>query len=149
MFLALAKGQEDLKALILKDKKKKTKKPVGVLNMGRRFRGLAKRAIDFTTLSNEGDNQEEKPKEEDNNPRTDEEEADYSKEHYPPTDDKYKKLEDRLNAMEIQRVPGLDFEELGLVSEVVILQKFKVLVFAKYDGVSCPKLYLRSYARKI
>ena len=56
MFLALAKGQEDLKALILKDnKKKKTKKPVGVLNMGRRFRGSVNRAIDFATPSNEGD----------------------------------------------------------------------------------------------
>ena len=27
--------------------------------------------------------------------------------------------------------------------------KFKVHVFSKYDGVSCPKLYLRSYVRKI
>ena len=33
MFQALAKGQEDLKTLILIDKKKKTKKLVGVLNM--------------------------------------------------------------------------------------------------------------------
>ena len=48
--------------------------------MGRRFRGPVKRALDFTTPSNEGDNQEEKPKEEDNNPGTDEEEADYSEE---------------------------------------------------------------------
>ena len=51
--------------------------------------------------------------------------------------------------MEIQRVPGLDFKELGLVSGVVIPQKFKVPAFAKYDGVSCPKLHLRSYVRKI
>ena len=51
--------------------------------------------------------------------------------------------------MEIQRVPGLGFEELGLISGVVIPQKFKVPTFAKYDGVSCPKLHLRSYARKI
>ena len=51
--------------------------------------------------------------------------------------------------MEIQRIPGLDFEELGLVSGVVILKKFKAPVFAKYDGVSCPKLHLRSYVRKI
>ena len=35
MFLSLAKGQEDLKTLILKEKKKKKK--VGILNMGRRF----------------------------------------------------------------------------------------------------------------
>ena len=51
--------------------------------------------------------------------------------------------------MEIQRVPVLDFEELGLVFGVVIPQKFKALVFTKYDGVSCPKLHLRSYVRKI
>ena len=63
--------------------------------------------------------------------------------------EKYKQLEDRLNAMEIQKVPGLDFEELGLVSGVVIPQKFKVPVFTKYDGVSCPKMHLRSYVRKI
>ena len=36
--------------------------------------------------------------------------------------------------MEIQKAPGLDFEELGLVSRVVIPQKFKVSVFPKYDG---------------
>ena len=51
--------------------------------------------------------------------------------------------------MEVQRIPGLDFEELGLVSGVVIPQKFKAPVFAKYDGVSCPKFHLRSYVRKI
>ena len=37
MFITLEKGQEDLKALILKEKKKK--KPAGILNMGRRFKG--------------------------------------------------------------------------------------------------------------
>ena len=51
--------------------------------------------------------------------------------------------------MEIQKVPGLDFEELGLVSGIVIPPKFKVPLFAKYDGVSCPKMHLRSYVRKI
>ena len=51
--------------------------------------------------------------------------------------------------MEIQKVPRLDFEELGLVSGIVITPKFKAPVFAKYDGVSCPKMHLRSYVRKI
>ena len=77
--------------------------------MERRFRGKAKQALDFTTLSNEGENQEEKPTEENNNPGIDEEEDDYSEEQYPPADDKYKQLEDCLNAIEIQQVPGLDF----------------------------------------
>ena len=39
---------------------------------------------------------------------------------YPPSEDRYKQLEDRLSAMEVQRIPGLDLEELGLVSGVVI-----------------------------
>ena len=43
MFVTLAKGQKDLKALILKEKeKKKKKKRVGALNMGRRFGGTLK-----------------------------------------------------------------------------------------------------------
>ena len=51
--------------------------------------------------------------------------------------------------MEIQKILGLDFGELGLVSGVVIPHKFKAPVFDKYDGVSYPKLHLRSYVRKI
>ena len=34
-----------------------------------------------------------------------EEEPDYYEEQYPPADDKYKQLEDLLNAMETQRYP--------------------------------------------
>ena len=51
--------------------------------------------------------------------------------------------------MEIQKVPGLEFEDLGLSSGVVIPHKFKAPAFAKYDGASCPKLHLRSYIRRI
>ena len=101
MFLALAKRQEDLKALMIKDKKKKAKKPVGVSNLGRRFRGPAKRTLDFATSSDEGDNQEGKNKEGNDNPESEEEEVDYSKEQYPPADDEYKQLKDRLNATKI------------------------------------------------
>ena len=79
----------------------------------------------------------------------DEEEEDYLDEQYPPAGEKYKLLEERLKAMEIQKVPGLNFEELGLVSGVVIPPKFKTPTFSKYDGVSFPKLHLRSYVRKI
>ena len=63
-----------------------------------------------------------------------EEDEDYSEQQYPPADDKYKNFEERLAAMEIQRVLGLDFEELGLVSGIVIPPKFKVPLFAKYNG---------------
>ena len=119
------------------------------MNLGRRFKGPARRTLDFATSSGEGDNQEGKNKEGNDNLESEEDEADYSEEQYLPADNKYKQLEDHLNDMEIQRVPGLDFEELGLVIGVVIPQKFKVPTFAKYDGVSCPKLHLRSHVRKI
>ena len=46
-------------------------------------------------------------------------------------------------------MPGLDFGDLGFVPGVVISHNLKVHVFAKYDGVSCPKLHLRSYVCKI
>ena len=51
--------------------------------------------------------------------------------------------------MEVQKVPGLDFTDLGISSGVGIPHKFKAPVFAKYDRVSCPKLHLQSYVRKI
>ena len=51
--------------------------------------------------------------------------------------------------MEIQAVSSLDFGDLGLVPGVAIPPTFKIPVFSKYDGLSCPKLHLRSYVRKI
>ena len=57
MFLALAKGQEDLK-ILLKDKKKNSKKSVGVLNLGRRLKEPLKGALDLPTPSNTGDRNE-------------------------------------------------------------------------------------------
>ena len=94
------------------------------------------------TPSKGGDNQEEEIREEESSPKESDDDSDYDEEQYPPTDEKYKQLEDHLNAMEVQKLRGLDFEELGLVFGVVIPQKFKVTVFAKYDGVSCPKMHL-------
>ena len=119
--------------------------------MGRRFHGKTRRTLDFAMTSGERDNQDGKGKEiiVPSESEEEEEEEDYSEEQYPPADDKYKHLEEQLSAMEIQKVPGLDFEELGLVSGIVIPPKFKAPVFAKYDGVSCPKMHLRSYVRKI
>ena len=49
MFLNLAKGQEELKALI--NEKKKTNKPIRILNTGRKFRGPVKWAQDLDILS--------------------------------------------------------------------------------------------------
>ena len=141
LLMTLAKGQEELKTLLAEERKKKTKKVTGVLNMGRRFQGQTRRTLNFATTSGEGEGKGKEtavPSESEE----EEEEEDYSKEQYPPADDKYRHLEKRLSAMEIQKVPGLDFEELGLVSGIVIPPKFKVPIFAKYDGVSCPKMHI-------
>ena len=95
-FLTLAKGQEELKTLMVEEKKKKTEKITGVLNMGRRFQGQARRTLDFATSSSEKDNQDGKGKEAVVQPDSEEEEEeeDYSEEQYPPVDDKYKHLEE-------------------------------------------------------
>src|SRR4051812_1734506 len=126
LILNLSKGQDEMKALLTK-KEKKTKKPKGVINLGRRFKGRPKRAEeagipkdekeeeegdDFSVKNNQGshvgsDGQEEE--EEDEYPQ----DEDYA-------DEKYRLLEERVRSVEIQKVPGLDFEELGLVPGVVI-----------------------------
>ena len=56
LLMTLAKGQEDLKALLEKEKEKekKKKKRVGVATMGRRFEGQARRVLDFPSTSDEG-----------------------------------------------------------------------------------------------
>ena len=113
-----------------------------MVNLGRRFKDSLRQAVEMTSSSKVGDNQEGETREDDPSPHESYNETDYNKEKYPPTDEKYKQLEERLSSMDFQKVPGLDFEELGLVSWIVILPKFKVPVFAKYDGVSCPKIHL-------
>src|SRR4051812_14650273 len=177
LILNLSKGQDELKSLLTK-KEKKTKKPKGVLNLGRRSKGPLKK-VEEAEAPKEGkktrvkklrpilqlrdaetsEDSDEDEQDDDASIKTDaksnhdsaelsEEEDDYYHEGEHP-DDKYKMLEERLRSVEIQKVPGLDFEELGLVPGVVIPPKFKTPAFAKYDGVSCPKLHLRSYVRKI
>ena len=71
-------------------------------------------------------------------------EEDYENEQYSLEDEKYKQLEDRLNAVENLKMSGLNFDDLSLVLGVVIPRKFKVPTFAKYDGISCLKLHLKS-----
>ena len=106
MIVALAKGKKDLKALILKDKKKKPKKPTGVVNLGRRIRGPVRRASELVISSKGRDNREGETREEDLSPRESDSESDYNEEQYPLVDYKYKQLEDRLNAMEFRRYLG-------------------------------------------
>ena len=119
--------------------------------MGRRVPGQPRRTLDVATTSDARENQDGKGKETvvPSESEEEEEEEDYSKEQYPPADNKYRHLEERLSAIEIQKVSSLDFEEFGLVSRIVIPPKFKAPMFAKYDGFSCPKMHLRSYVRKI
>ena len=66
MFITLAKRQEDLKALILKEKKKNKK--VGILNMVRRFGESIRQSTDLTSSSKERENQEEETREKDPSP---------------------------------------------------------------------------------
>ena len=51
MIMALAKGQEELKALIVKEKTKKPNKLVGMVNLGRRFRGPLRRVVELASSS--------------------------------------------------------------------------------------------------
>ena len=148
MLLNLAKGQEYLKVLFTKESKNKN---VVILNMGKKFKGLVHQIQVEEDSSKEDENQDEDARSTRDGGGNNQisEDEDFSDEKYPPTDDKYKQLDDKLKSMEIQVVPGLDFEELGLVPGIVIPYKFKILVFSKYDGVSSPKLHLRSYVRKI
>ena len=51
LLMTLAKGQEELKAMLEKEKEKKKKKRVGVATLGRRFEGQARRVLDFRSTS--------------------------------------------------------------------------------------------------
>ena len=62
MFMNLAKGQQDLKALVLKEKKKKKKKKkkTVLFNMGHRFGNRLRDEVDLTPSSGGKDSQEER-----------------------------------------------------------------------------------------
>lgn len=64
-------------------------------------------------------------------------------------DKKYRLLEERLKSVEGQGALGMDLTDLGLVPGVKVPPKFKVLVFEKYNGTTCPKTHVRSYYRKM
>src|ERR1051325_408452 len=146
MFTSLVQGQEDLKKLI-----NKKKKVVGLLNMGRRYKGgpkvVSRMELSEDSVKNEwstkgdGEGSQREPE------KGGDDQYDHSQ--YSDEDDKYKQLEDRLNAVENLKMSGLNFDDLSLVPGVVIPPKFKVPTFAKYDGISCPKLHLKFYVQKI
>ena len=83
MIMALAKGQEELKSLLVKEKKK-PRKPTGVVILGIRIRGPVQRASEPITSSKEGNNQEEETREEDSSLKETDDESDYDEEQYPP-----------------------------------------------------------------
>src|SRR4051812_12189643 len=142
LILNLSKGKDELKAFLTKNNKKKGKKI-----LKKRLRPILQLRDAETSEDSDEDEQDDDASIK-TEAKSNHEEEDYHHEDEHP-DDKYKLLEERMKAMEIQKIPGLDFEELGLVPGVVIPPKFKVPNFAKYDGVSCPKLHLKSYVRKI
>ena len=83
LFMSLAKGQQDLKTLILKEKKKKKKKKkkkTVLLNMGRRFGNNLREEVDLTHSSGGGDNQEERRA---HSPVVSDNETDFDEDQYP------------------------------------------------------------------
>ena len=146
MFTSLVQGQEDLKKLI-----NRKKKVVGLLNMGRRYKGgpkvVSRIELSEDSVKNEGSTKGDGEGSQREPEKGGDDQYDHSQ--YSDEDDKYKQLEDRLNAVENLKMSGLNFDDLSLVPGVVIPPKFKVPTFAKYDGISCPKLHLKSYVQKI
>ena len=91
----LAKGQEDLETLFTKERKKKRK--YVILNVRIRSKGHAQ--LVQKEYASSKDSQEEEAGSIRANISTDD--NDSSEERYPPADEKYKQLEDRLKVMEI------------------------------------------------
>src|ERR1051325_11302393 len=116
--------------------------------MGRRHKG-GPRVVSRLELSDKSVETDESIKNNEEYQRESENrEEDYENEQYSHEDDKYKQLEDCLNAVENLKMSRLNFDDLSLVPGVVIPRKFKVPTFAKYDGISCPKMHLKSYVQK-
>ncbi|KAI5396066.1 hypothetical protein KIW84_062310 [Lathyrus oleraceus] len=64
-------------------------------------------------------------------------------------DHMFRRLEERLKVVEGQNALGVDVADLGLVPGVRVPPKFKVPVFDKYNGNSCPKTHVQAYFRKM
>lgn len=64
-------------------------------------------------------------------------------------DRKYRLLEERLKSVEGQGVLGMDITNLELVLGVRVPPKFKVPVFGKYTGTTCPKKHVGAYYHKM
>src|ERR1051325_10117429 len=109
MITSLVQCQEDLRKLI-----NRKKKVVGLLNMGRLYKGgpkvVSRIELSENSVKNEGStkNDGEGSQREPEKGRDDQ----YDHSQYSDEDDKYKQLEDRLNAVENLKCPGLNFDDL-------------------------------------
>ena len=95
MFTSLVQGQEDLKKLI-----NRKKRVVGVHNMGRHYKGGPKVVSRIELSEGSVKKEDDQSNKGDGEGSQHEPEKDYDDGQYSDEDDKYKQLEDRLNAVE-------------------------------------------------
>ena len=94
LIMGLAQGQAELKALLVQKKKKKR---TVLFNTGRRFGNTLQNEEVGSSVGKDCPQGGRAP-----SPVVSANETDFNEEQYPPAEDRYKQLEDRLNAMEIQ-----------------------------------------------
>ena len=59
-------------------------------------------------------------------------------------------IEKRLRMMKgLDAYSLIDASKISLVSDLILLPKFKVPIFDKYDGTKCPSAHLYMYCRKM
>ncbi|MBA0638701.1 hypothetical protein Godav_028903, partial [Gossypium davidsonii] len=59
-------------------------------------------------------------------------------------------LEEKFKAMKrADSHNGIDAKDLSLVPNLVLLYKFKMLEFEKYNGTSCPEAYITMFCRRM
>ena len=97
LILGLAKGQEELKTMLLKKERKKKRRTV-LFNSGRRLGNTLHQEEAVSSVGKSPSQAEARVP----SPVVSDNETDFDEEQYPPEDNKYKQLEDRLKAMEVQ-----------------------------------------------
>ncbi|KAA3485344.1 hypothetical protein EPI10_007339 [Gossypium australe] len=65
-------------------------------------------------------------------------------------EDRCKWLEEKFKAIEnIDSCYGIDAKNLSLVPDLVLLYKFKMPEFEKYNGTSCPEAHITMFCRRM
>src|SRR3954471_762253 len=103
--LELAKGQQELKALIIK-KKKKPKGSVGLSHLKRKIKIPVKKFKKPPIPETVADDEQEDNQSNQGSVKPSLSSNEDNRSGDEPDDDKYQQLEDRMKAMEIQKVPG-------------------------------------------